>query len=198
MFRGARANRRNEPARLAIERPVKTARFSTVVAKAGTPRTHLTWGNPTRDPELRRAAKENRLLTVHQEARGNKKDFGVVGLNADPGAQFFIFPRSLRRFVKERIVAIEYPGETGAEPRPISKRTARPKRSTKPPVSSRPRPIAPVVPFTPERREPAPAPEPATMREIRQEIGHVRRALERRQYAAARRWLDDLNARLPR
>lgn len=178
---------------------MKTARFASLVAKSGTPHLHLTWGDPSRDAELRKVAKENRLLTVHQEARGNRKDFGTVGLLAESGSQFLIFPRSLRRFVGQRIVGIEYPeepsGETGiATPRPSHAAH----RSKRKPRAAAPRPAPPTPRFIPPRTIPSAPPEPATMKEVRLEVAHVLRALKQKRYAAARAWLEDLDARLPK
>src|SRR4051794_22542152 len=88
--------------------PAKTARFSEVVARSGKPEVHLTWTEPTSDRVLQSALKQSRVLTVHQQTRGSKKDFGVVGLEPAPGTQFLIFPRSLRRFAGRRVVGINY------------------------------------------------------------------------------------------
>ena len=86
---------------------VKTARFAALVKSAGSPSVHLTWSAPAHDPVLRRALHQNRLVTVHQRARGGK-DFASVGLEPERHAQFLIFPRSVRSFSQHRIVGVNY------------------------------------------------------------------------------------------
>lgn len=80
-----------------------------ILEYAGKPRLHLAWVEPTRDPALKRALATHQVVTIHQRARGSKKDFGVVGLEPGRDAQYLIFPKSLRRFEGARIVAIRYP-----------------------------------------------------------------------------------------
>ncbi len=87
---------------------VKTARFSEVVARSGTPEIHLTWTAPASDRVLQAALKQSRVLTVHQQVRGAKKDFGMVGLETGPDVQFLVFPKSLRSFAGRRVVGINY------------------------------------------------------------------------------------------
>lgn len=87
---------------------MKTARFATVVAQAGKPSHRLTWSDAAKDSTLTRAAKQNRLLSVHQQMRGGKADFGRVGMEIGRNTQYYIFPRSLQRYADRRIVAINY------------------------------------------------------------------------------------------
>lgn len=87
---------------------MKTARFASVVAKCGKPSPHLAWIALEQDRELKAAVAANRVMTIHQIARGGKKDFGTVGFSPGPQTQLLIFPRSLKRFADERIVAIDY------------------------------------------------------------------------------------------
>lgn len=87
---------------------MKTARFSDVVAKSGRPEVHLTWTAPASDPVLQHAAREHRVMTVHQHLRGSKKDFATVGLEPAPEAQYLVFPKSLRTFNGRRVVGIRY------------------------------------------------------------------------------------------
>lgn len=87
---------------------MKTARFRDVVAESGRPRIHLAFAKPTADAELKAAKKGVRLLTVHQQIHGGKKDFGIVGLEEGRDAQYLIFPKSLRRYSGLHIVAIQY------------------------------------------------------------------------------------------
>jgi hypothetical protein len=87
---------------------MKTARFTTIVQSAGSPTVHPLWLDPGQDKALQKALKEQRVLTVHQDVRGTRKDFGTVGLVQEPEAQFLVFPKSLRRFAGQRVVGIDY------------------------------------------------------------------------------------------
>lgn len=84
-----------------------TVRFAKLVAQGGTPEVHLSWVAPAKDRELQRAAKQHRLVTVHQRARG-PKDYGVVGLETAPDAQYLVFPKSLRAFAGRKVIGIKY------------------------------------------------------------------------------------------
>ncbi len=87
---------------------MKTARFAKVVKASGAPETYLLWLPPAKDKIFQRGLKEHRVMTLHQELRGGKKDYGRVGFHEEPNAQFIIFPKSLRRFEDRRIVGIDY------------------------------------------------------------------------------------------
>ena len=87
---------------------MKTARFAQVVQACGAPETYLLWMPAAEDKLFQRAVKEHRIMTLHQELRGAKKDFGTVGFHEEPNAQFILFPKSLRRFGDRRIIAIDY------------------------------------------------------------------------------------------
>ena len=87
---------------------MKTARFGTVVAKCGKPSPHLAWVALEQDRELKSATAAHRVMTIHQIVRGGKKDFGTVGFNPGPQTQILIFPKSLKRFADQRIVAVNY------------------------------------------------------------------------------------------
>ena len=93
---------------------MKTARFGTVIAKCGKPVPHLAWVDVEKDRELKSALGANRVMTIHQIARGGHKDFGTVGLSKGPHTQILLFPKSLRRFNDRRIVAIDYDLVLGA------------------------------------------------------------------------------------
>lgn len=87
---------------------MRTIRFAEVVRQSGRPHIHLTWSTPERDTVLTRAGKEHRVVTVHQQVRGARKDYAEAGIQAGPGTQFLIFPKSVRAFAEQRIVAIHY------------------------------------------------------------------------------------------
>lgn len=54
------------------------------------------------------AAKENRVLTVHQEPTATHADFGAVGFDERKSATYLIFPKSLVAFSDARVVGIKY------------------------------------------------------------------------------------------
>ena len=94
-------------------------------------------------------------MTVHQQVRGAKKDFGVVGIEERRDAQFLVFPKSLRPFVGRRITGIRYEllaealssGTKGPvlRPRTLKSKLAPARRS------STPEPVAHYVPRNPAR-----------------------------------------------
>lgn len=150
---------------------MKTARFARVIAAAGVPRLHLTWTSPERDAALRRAAREHRVMTVHQNTRGSRKDFAVVGLEPGRGAQFLVFGRSLQQFKRLRIIGIRYElldSSVSFGPAPAGGRKARRKPARE--QARRPRGSGKIVPFqlsTPETRPKEQAPGPPAPRRQR-------------------------------
>jgi hypothetical protein len=87
---------------------MKTVRFAQVVARSGHPHAHSLWVDPKHDPELQRAEKEHRVMTVAAAGHG-KADHGTVGFDPKaPGAELLIFPKSLKPFGEARIVGIKF------------------------------------------------------------------------------------------
>ena len=88
----------------------KSVRFTRVVQRCGKPQVHTLWLPPEKDPELRRAQRAHRVMTVAPNTSGGKTDVGVVGFNLRAGkhGQFLIFPRSLKRFDGARVVGIKF------------------------------------------------------------------------------------------
>lgn len=171
--------------------PSKSARFTVVVAKCGQPAVHLTLMAPAQDPALRKLERDARVMTVHRAHRGTGADYGVVGIDPEPGAQLLIFPRSLRRFAGKRIVGISYDqvasnlyltGQPTGRPRPKPAKRAAPPLE---PVALFPGPARTVSPDQAadearSRREPPTLPE--TLRDLRA----IERLLRKKRYAAAR------------
>jgi len=109
---------------------MKTARFSQVVKSIGRAEPHLALVAPEEDGTFQKAIKGRRVMTVYQNARGSKTDYGEVGFHPGTGRQYLIFPKSLARYEGVRIVGIKY---DLTEPKPIPKsqqaeRPAAPKR----------------------------------------------------------------------
>ena len=132
---------------------MKTARFTELVQKAGAPKNYLLWIPPNQDPVFQRAVKEQRILTIHQENVGTKKDYGMVGFHEEPTAQFLVFPKSLKAYVDRRVVGINY--DLLAQETPTAKTRAVPQTISKkqPSVSPKPEPATKNVLRT-EREEP--------------------------------------------
>lgn len=109
-----------------------TVRFSQLVAASGKPQLHTLWGPPEKDADFQRALKSHRVLTVHQENIGSKKDYGLVGFSKDGPAQFLVFPRTIKSFEGQRVVGINY---DVFEPPPAAKKSS----NSRPNSSSRDR-----------------------------------------------------------
>src|SRR3954471_3738578 len=114
---------------------MKTAKFSEVVKKCGEPAIYLAWVDPARDKTFKRALSEHRVMTLHQELHGGKKDFGSVGFLKDRHAQLLVFPKSLRRFFERKVIAIDYaliakdPPETRVVDAKNAKKESQPKQT---------------------------------------------------------------------
>ncbi len=129
---------------------MKTARFSDVVAAGGRPDVHITWMDPGTDRTLQAAARQARVVTVHQHARGAKKDFAEVGVVPGKGAQFLIFPKTVRRFADRRIVGVRYDLIADAATVEASRvEKAPPPAARKKAIAPEPQPHAPPIPFEP-------------------------------------------------
>jgi|SRR6267142_1814614 len=86
----------------------KTARFKDLVEKCGTPEAYTAWVDPKRDQRFQAAWRENRVLTIQQNAAGQTKDFGVVGFHKDGNVAYLLFPKPLTEFEGRKIVGIAY------------------------------------------------------------------------------------------
>ena len=189
---------------------MKTARFATVVAKCGKPQPHLAWVALEQDRELKSAVAANRVMTVHQIARGGKKDFGTVGFSPGPPTQLLIFPKSLKRFADERIVAINYDLRANAakfvpaRPEPLKSRAPKGRPARPAPVVAFPREPARTATTSPERMpskpnprpsEPEPPP-PLTWSEALAAIEGIKRRLKARRGEEAITALSELSDRM--
>jgi hypothetical protein len=173
---------------------MQTARFSSVVERAGRPELYLAWVPPEKDRALQSLVKQGRVMTVHQELRGPHKDFGTVGLHRENGGQIWIFPKSLRRFSEKRIVGIDYqqvaPTRHGAGPAarvksqpppapktvPTSTKTAIPVEQAEVSAKSR-RSDSGKKSNEPRLSESKPAAAPPTPPDLKQVLSEVRRAV---------------------
>lgn len=135
---------------------MKTARFADVVKQAGAPSPYQLWLDAKKDRTFQRAVAEHRVMTIHQENVGTKKDYGIVGFREEPHAQYLLFPRSLKTFADRRIIGINYSlldKESRLDSHPPARKPERRTASKKP---IREKPEKKVITFTPPPREPAP------------------------------------------
>jgi hypothetical protein len=85
---------------------VKTARFAEVVEKAGRPETYTLWQKPAADRHLQSQIKNNRVMTIQRSESGT--EFGMAGFKQAKGANYLVFPKSLKRFENRRVVGINW------------------------------------------------------------------------------------------
>src|SRR5690242_13529462 len=93
----------------------KEVRFRKLVDVSGKPQIVSLWSDPKRDRDFMKAIKEHRVLTVIQEPRTHKKQFGKPGFHQDPRASYLIFPKPLPVDPESRVIGISY--DLTAEPR---------------------------------------------------------------------------------
>jgi hypothetical protein len=170
---------------------VKTARFADLVREAGKPEPYIPWQDPAHDPAFRKALRENRVLTVHQETTGNRSDYGMVGYMKENRGNLLIFPKKLDAWEDRRVIGIKYdaispPGRS--EPAKAERKSARPSRRTEPDRSEKLRAAFAVVrsdePKEPakveaDREEERPDDLAAEVKRLRRGIDRARAALEK-------------------
>jgi hypothetical protein len=84
----------------------KTARFTEVVEKCGTPQTYTLWQKPKLDRHLQSQIKNSHIMTILRSDGGS--EFGCVGFLERKGALYLAFAKSLKRFGDRRIVGIKW------------------------------------------------------------------------------------------
>lgn len=146
----------------------KTVRFTQVVERSGRPQVHTLWLPPDKDPELQRAQKAHRVMTIEPGSGGSKADVGTIGFERDAKlGQYLIFPKSLKAFDGARVVGIKFdlvaqPKLAAVDPLRHSKESPRRRGAHKEPLATsaadrKPPAPAPVSEEGPDDREPAPA-----------------------------------------
>lgn len=139
-----------------------TARFRSVVAKAGRPQTHLQFVAPEKDAELQAALRKNRVMSITRTVVGQGKDFGVVGYEGGAVSQLLLFPKSLEKFKNYRIVGVDYSlldepvATSGGKPKP--KAVQSPLKLTSPAAQTAPlfdKPLRAGLPSPPKKAAPA-------------------------------------------
>ena len=164
---------------------MKTARFAAVVEAAGKPDTHLLLVSPEKDKPLQTAIRAHRVMTLHQELGGSKKDHGTVGFEPGGARQFLIFPRSLSKFQGSRIVGVKYdllePGEervkltTAREKEPSKSKIVKAKKSAQ----------QKVVRFAEPDSHEEPDEESEAIQDIKNQVRHAMEILEQGRQVAA-------------
>jgi hypothetical protein len=156
-----------------------SARFASVVGKAGKPSVYLMLVAPEKDASLQKAIEAHRVMVLHQPASGT--DYGTVGFEKSPKGQILVFPKSLKSFAGIRIVGVKYDLlEDSSKSRPqLLSREKKPQIK----VSRKTRIKVPKVEPPPEKVLALTRPEPqASEDETSQRIldleGGIRRAME--------------------
>jgi hypothetical protein len=110
----------------------KEVRFKQLVNKSGKPEIVSLWTDPKRDRRFMKAVKEHRVLTVIQEPRTHRKDFGRPGFHPNPHASYLVFPKPLPVDQESRVIGITY--DLAADPRvidPVPKSARSPRKPVK-------------------------------------------------------------------
>jgi hypothetical protein len=86
----------------------KAIRFSELIKRSGKPETVTLWTKPKDNPQLMKAVRENRVLTVVQKVSGTAADFGEIGFHQKPSALYLVFPKALPKITDSRVIGIKY------------------------------------------------------------------------------------------
>lgn len=86
---------------------MKKIRFGDLVRQSGRPSPFALWTPPDKNPELQRAIKANRVLTVRHQSIGTKRDVGQIGFREQRESVYLVFPRRLPA-AKGPVVGINY------------------------------------------------------------------------------------------
>ena len=84
----------------------KTARFSQLIESCCKPQVYTLWQKPSADRHLQSQITNNRVMTILKSESGT--DFGIVGFKETKEARYLIFPKSLKRFAKKRVIGIDW------------------------------------------------------------------------------------------
>jgi hypothetical protein len=191
--------------------PMQTVRFAKVVEQCGKPEAYTLGLPPARDATFQRALREHRVMTLHQETVGTKKDYGLIGFVEGKGKSLLIFPESLEEFEEKRVIAVKYElleegeaaGEAPVKPQkqrakaPEEEKTSPPKSvrsraEEKPPQPAIREPIR-VLPDPPKTKAAAPktaAPDAGELAKLEKEVRKAMKALEQGKAVAAYQLLE--------
>ena len=161
---------------------MSTVRFAQVVAQAGQPEPYTLWAEPKKDADFQKMLKHDRVMTVHQETAGAKKDYGEIGYTGDKSASLLVFPKSLRAFAGKRVIGVKYDLLEPVKTAPPRKETASPKpaprrKAERPETAAAPPKLRVFVPGEDEPQPRSPAPADAS-REVERLRGEMRKAIK--------------------
>lgn len=155
-------------------------RFTQVVESAGKPDPHLVFAEPSKDRELQNAIKAHRVMTVYQTTTGHAADHAKVGFDPGPSRQYLIFPKSLARFAKEKVIGIKYDLLDSGPSQPSRRRAKPPKKR---PARRKARKPDNIVYFP--KAEPAETAESEEVSEMKAQIRRAMKELEKGREVAA-------------
>jgi len=115
----------------------KTVRFDALVKASGQPEQVTLWTKPEDDADFMKAVRDHRVATVIQQNVGTKKDFGLVGFDAQKNAAYLIFPKRLAHPAKTKIIGIKYERIAAA---PLKGAVFKPKSKRSPGIPLREKP----------------------------------------------------------
>jgi hypothetical protein len=115
-----------------MEIPKSTIRLAQVVKECGQPEPVTLWVRPRKEPGFQAAVQENRVMTVIQETKANRKDFGVVGFHRTDHAAYWVFPKPLNAFKGKRVIGINYDLLKMPNPKDAVKLTTEPEKKAPP------------------------------------------------------------------
>jgi hypothetical protein len=85
----------------------KRIRFGDLVRNSGRPEPVTLWRDPSKDRNIVRAKKENRILTVVHEPK--RRDYGLIGLHQRREAStYLLFPRPLPKEKEAHVIGINW------------------------------------------------------------------------------------------
>ncbi|MES2572310.1 MAG: hypothetical protein V4710_19925 [Verrucomicrobiota bacterium] len=158
---------------------MKTVRFSQVVEKCGQPEAYTLWVAPETDKKLQSALRQHRVMSVHQEVVGSRKDYGEVGLASGKHHGLLLFPRSLKAFEGCRVVGLKYDLLASAEPAKSPAPAKEPRKQR--PAKKAPPPRLELIAFEPPVKQPAKpkAPKSSSQRNTDQALESLSLAVRR-------------------
>jgi hypothetical protein len=109
-----------------------SVRFDKLVQESGSPEAATLWTKPEQNSDFMAAVKCNRVVTVHQENVGTKKDFGTIGFSTEKNASYLIFPKKLLEAAETKVIGIKYEKLSQKPPRdPVRRERVRPDKSSR-------------------------------------------------------------------
>src|SRR5436190_20046385 len=86
----------------------KTTRFGDLVRSSGRPEAFTLWTEPKKDRSFSKAVRENRVLTIIEDPKSTRKEYGQIGFHQSDNATYLVFPKPLPKIKESRVVGINY------------------------------------------------------------------------------------------